>query len=185
MVTMVSNGRIRVRRGVILLTTYSPKSHVRRLRINSWLVAVIALAAILLAGIGGYAIAGGFTTGSAPGRDVTDRVMNAYATGDAASIAATYDPAVRVVLIYDNAEHVVARNAKELTGAIKAAIVFGNTYKQIGPVSTYVAKDGDLYIAHIIEVKGSGHPDGVPVVGFFRVHNGKVIRQIGLDAEHY
>ena len=100
-------------------------------------------------------------------------------------IAATYDPAVKVVLIYDNAEHVIARNTKELTGEITGAITFGNTYRQIGPVSTYEAKDGDLYVAHIVEVKGPGHPDGVPVVGFYRVHNGKVIRQIGLNTEHY
>jgi hypothetical protein len=141
--------------------------------------------AIFAAGIAGYAIAGGFTTESAPGQEVADRVMNAYTTGDAASIAAAYGPSARVVLIYDNEEHVVATNAKELSSAITSGLDYGNTYKLFSPVSTYQAADGDLYVAHIMEVKGPGHPDGDPMIGFFRVHNGKVIRQIGLDAAHY
>ncbi|HEX6663465.1 MAG TPA: hypothetical protein VF025_07290, partial [Gaiellaceae bacterium] len=153
--------------------------------LTPWLVALIAFAAILLAGIGGYAIAGGFASESSPGQKVSDGVMNAYATGDPTSIAATYDPAVKVVLIWDNAEHIVAANAKELTGVIKDSIAVGDTLKQIGPISTYKAKDGDLYVSSMTELTSPSHPDGIPIVGFYRVHNGKVIRQIGIDAEHY
>jgi len=167
------------------MTTYAPEAHVHRPHVSPWLAAVIALAAILAAGVACYAIAGGFTTESGTGQEVADRVMNAYATGDTASIAAIYDPAVKAVLIYDNAEHVVATNSMELTGAIKAGLDYGNTFKLIGPVSTYEAANGDLYVVHIMEVTGPGHPNGDPLVGFFRVHNGKVIRQIGLDAAHY
>jgi hypothetical protein len=146
---------------------------------------VVGLVAVLLAGVAGYAIAGGFASDSSTGQDISDKVMNAYATGDAASIAAIYDPAVKVVLIYEGAEHVIAGNAKEEAGVIKDAIASGVTLKQIGPVSTYEAADGDLYVANITELKSPSHPDGIPVIGFYRVHNGKVIAQIGLDAEHY
>lgn len=167
------------------MTTYSPDVHVRRPHINSWLVAVTGLVAILLAGIAGYAIAGGFTSEASRGQEVSDRVMKAWATGDAGAIAATYDPAVKVVLVYDNTEDVIARNAKDLTTTIQGAIGFGNTYTQIGPVSTYEAEDGDLYVASTVEVRGPGHPNGAPLVGFYRIHHGKVIRHIFLDAEHY
>ena len=67
----------------------------------------------------------------------------------------------------------------------RCAIGFGNTYRQVGPVSSYEAADGDLYVASTVEVSGLAHPDGSPLIGFYRVHNGKVIRQIFLDAEHY
>jgi hypothetical protein len=167
------------------MSAYAPEMHVRRPHVSSWLVAVAGLVAVLLAGIGGYAIGGGFATESSPGQDVSDRVTEAWATGDAASIAAAYDPAIKVVLIYDNKEEVIAGNVEELTGAIQGAIGFGNTYTQIGPVSTYEADDGDLYVSSTVEVRGLGHPEGAPLVGFYRVHDGKVVRQIFLDAEHY
>ena len=96
-----------------------------------------------------------------------------------------YDPAVAVVLVYDNTEDVVASNAKELTDAIRGTIGFGNTYKQIGPVAYYEAEDGDLYVAGMVEVKGPGHPNGDPLVGFYRVRNGNVAKHIFMDAEHY
>lgn len=167
------------------MSTYAHGSRVHPLHLGRWHIVLIGIAAVLLAGIGGYAIAGGFTSESSPGQEVADAVVNAYSTGDAATIAATYDPAVKVVLIYDKAEHVVARSAKELTGVIKDSIAFGATLKQIGPVATYRAKDGDLYVAATSELTSPSHPDGIPIVGFYRVHNGKVIRQVGLDAEHY
>ena len=166
------------------MTTYAPEAHVHRLHMSSWLVALVGLIAILLAGAAGYALAGGFTTESTPGQDAADRVLNAYATGDPAAIAAAYDPAVKVVLIYDGTEHVIARNINEQTGVIKNAIATGDTLKQIGPVSTYEAANGDLYVAHTIELTSPNHPQGIPIIGFYRVHNGKVIRQIGIDAEH-
>lgn len=168
------------------MTAHAPEAHARRARphISSWLVAAFGLAAIVLAGIAGYAIAGGFTTESTPGQDVANRVMNAYTTGDAAAIAATYDPAVKVILAFDNKEHVVATNAKELADAVNGGLAYGNTYKLIGPVSTYEAASGDLYVAHIMEVKGPDHPNGDPVIGFLRVHHGKVIQQVAFDAVH-
>ena len=121
------------------MTTYSPEVDVRRPAHQLLARCGHRARSNSMAGMGGYAIAGGFTAESSPGQEVSDRVMDAYATGDAASIAATYDPAVKVVLIYDNTEHVIARNTKELTGEITGAIAFGNTYRQIGPVSTYEA----------------------------------------------
>ena len=84
------------------------------------MIILVGLAALSLAGVAGYAIAGGFASESSTGQDIADKVMNAYATGAAATIAAAYDPAVKVVLIYDGAEHVIARNVTEQTGVIKA-----------------------------------------------------------------
>ena len=170
------------------MTTHSPEVHVRRLglHLGSWVAAVIALAAIVVAAVVGYAAAGGFTTESAPGQDVADRVATAWATGDAASVAAAYDPAVKVVLVYDDTEDVIATSAKELTGVIKGAIGFGNTSEQIGPVAYYKsAEDGDVYVATMVEVTGLGHAEGDPLVGFYRVRDGKVTKHIFLDAEHY
>ena len=167
------------------MTAYAPDIPARRPHIGWPLMVLVGLVALLLAGFAGYATAGGFASESSTGRDIADKVLKAYATGDAATIAATYDPAVKVVLIYEGAEHVIARNVTEQTGVIKDAIATGDTLKQIGPVSTYKAANGDLYVAHTIELTSPNHPDGIPVIGFYRVHNGKVIRQIGMDAEHY
>lgn len=168
------------------MTTYVPETHVHRPH-SSWLVAAIALAGIFVAAIVGYAVAGGFTTESAaPGQDVADRVAKAWATGDAASIAAAYDPKVKVILVYDNTEDVVASNIEELTTAIKGAIGLGNTYEQIGPVAYYEsAEDGDVFVASMVEVEGIAHTVGDPLVGFYRVRDGKVTKHVFMDAEHY
>lgn len=168
------------------MATYAPETHAHRPH-SSWLVAAIALAGILVAAIGGYSVAGGFTAESAaPGQDVADRVATAWATGDAASIAAAYDPKVQVVLVYDDTEDVIATNINELTTAIKGAIGFGNTYQQVGPVAYYrSAEDGDVFVASLVEVKGMAHTVGDPLVGFYRVRNGKVTRHVFMDAEHY
>lgn len=60
-----------------------------------------------------------------------------------------------------------------------------NTYRTVGPVSSYEAADGDLYVTVLVVAIGRPHPRGVPVVGFYRVHDGKVIRHVFMDAEHY
>ena len=164
--------------------TYASEAHPPHPHVRAVLAGVIAVVAVLAAGAVGYALAGGFTTESSPGQDVADRVMQAFTTPSAASIAAAYDPAVKVVLFWDGTEHVIATSAKEEADAIKAGLAIGNSYRQIGPVSTYEAANGDLYVAHMIEVKGPGHLNGDPIVGFYRVHDGKVIQQIGIDAAH-
>jgi hypothetical protein len=82
-------------------------------------------------------------------------------------------------------DETLAENREEITSVITGAISFSNTYQQIGPVTEYVATDGDLYVATLVEVVGGGHPDGDPIVGFYRVKDGKVIRHVFIDAEHY
>jgi len=52
-------------------------------------------------------------------------------------------------------------------------------------VIDYQAFDGDLNVATLLEVVGRRHPGGVPVIGFYRVHDGKVIRHVFMDAEDY
>lgn len=112
---------------------------------------------------------------------ISEMVMEAWATGEQADIDAVYAEDVRMVLD----EETIAENREEITSVITGAIGFGNTYQQIGPVSGYVAADGDLYVATLVEVVGVGHPDGDPIVGFYRVRDGKVIRHVFVDAEHY
>jgi hypothetical protein len=80
---------------------------------------------------------------------------------------------------------IVAENREQLSAEIKGAVAYGNTYERVGPVSEYVANDGDLYVSYMLEVAGTGHPEGVPVVGFLRVRDGQVIRHVFMDAEHY
>jgi hypothetical protein len=112
---------------------------------------------------------------------VSEMVMEAWATGDQADIDAVYAEEVRLVLD----DETVAENRDEITSVITGAISFGNTYQQVGPVTEYVAADGDLYVATLVEVVGAGHPDGDPIVGFYRVRGDKVIRHVFIDAEHY
>jgi len=112
---------------------------------------------------------------------VSEMVMEAWATGEQADIDAIYAEGVRMVLD----DETVAENRGEISSVIIGAISFGNTYRQVGPVTEYVATDGDRYVATLVEVVGAGHPDGDPVVGFYRVRDGKVIRHVFIDAEHY
>jgi hypothetical protein len=167
------------------VTTYVPDLTARRPYVGWPLIVALGLVAVLLAGVAGYAIAGGFSSDSSTGQGVSDRVMDAWATGDTTAIEAAYAPGVQLVLIYDELEEVIASNRSEISAAIRGAIGMGNTYTQIGPVATYVGPDGDLYVSSLVEVKGAGHPDGSPLIGFYRVRDGRVTRQIFLDAEHY
>ena len=114
---------------------------------------------------------------------VVDAVMVPWATGDAVDVDAIYDPAVRMVVDGD----VVATDRAELTAIIVDAVDGGNgnTYTPVGPCSGYLATDGDTYISSLVNVGGRGHPAGVPVVAFYRVRDGLVIRHVAMDAVHY
>jgi len=79
----------------------------------------------------------------------------------------------------------IAENREEITSVITIAIGVGNTYRQVGSVVEYVASDDDLYVTTLIEVVGAAHPTGDPVVGFYRVRDGQVIRHVFMDAEQY
>lgn len=115
------------------------------------------------------------------GASISEMVMEAWATGDQADIDTVYAENVRMVLD----DETLAENREEITSVITGAIGIGNTYRQVGPVAEHLAADGDLYVATLVEVVGIGHPEGVPVVGFYRVRDGKVIRHVFMDAEHY
>jgi len=108
-------------------------------------------------------------------------VMQAWDTGDSADIDAVY--AVDVLMVIDTETY--ASDREELTGVIKGALGIGNTYHQVGPIVEYLGSDGDTYLATLVLVTGPGHPSGAPVVGFYRVRDGKVIRHILLEAEGY
>ncbi len=107
--------------------------------------------------------------------------MEVWATGDPAEIDAIYAEDVQMVLDGE----MIADNRERITSVILGAIDAGNTYRQVGPVAEYVAANGDVYVATLVEVVGAGHPTGVPVVGFYRVRDGQVIRHVFMDAEHY
>lgn len=108
------------------------------------------------------------------GQAISDRVMEVWATGDVADIEDIYAPDVIMMLDTD----VLATNRDEITDVIKGAIHLGNTYRQVGPVIEYVDAAGDMYVGSIVEGKGVVHQKGDPVIGFYRVHDGKVIRHI-------
>jgi hypothetical protein len=115
------------------------------------------------------------------GQAISDRVMEVWATGDAADIDAIYDPDVTMMLDTD----VLATDREEITDVIEGAIHLGNTYRQVGPVIEYVDAIGDMYVGSIVEVNGVAHRKGDPVIGFYRVHDGKVIRHIFLYGPQY
>jgi hypothetical protein len=122
---------------------------------------------------------GGFD--SSPGQEVSDRVMRSWTSGDPRDIEAAYDPAVTMVIDGDQ----LAADRAEIGDVMAGAIDLGNTYEQIGPVTSYTASDGDLYVATLVEVVGPGHPEGAPIIGFYRVHEGKVIAHVFIVAEQY
>lgn len=115
------------------------------------------------------------------GASVAESVMAAFASGDQADIDAIY--AEDVVMVLD--DETLAENRTELSSLIATAIGIGNTYTQVGPVSVYVAEDGDMYIGTLVDVVGGAHPNGDPLVGFYRVRNGEVIRHVFMEAERY
>jgi hypothetical protein len=115
------------------------------------------------------------------GASISEMVMTAWATGDQADIEAVYAENVRMVID----DQTLAENREEIASVIIGASGMGNTYEQVGPVAVYEAEDGDLYVATLVEVAGIAHPVGDPVVGFYRIRDGKVIRHVFIDAEHY
>lgn len=115
------------------------------------------------------------------GESIGETVMEAWATGDQAVIDVIYAEDVQMVLDGET----IAENREEITSVISVAIGIGNTYRQVGSVVEYLASDGDLYVTTLVEVVGTAHPNGVPVVGFYRVRDGQVIRHVFMDAEHY
>jgi hypothetical protein len=116
-----------------------------------------------------------------PGQAISDKVMEVWATGDETAIDAIYDP--DVIMMIDGEEY--AGDRDEITSVIKGAIGIGNGYRQVGPVIDFVDSGGDLYVGTIVEVVGIAHRKGDPVIGFYRVRDGKVIRHILLYGPEY
>ncbi len=121
------------------------------------------------------------SNGGGSGESVGDLVMEAWSGGDTAAIERIYDTDVVMVLDGDT----VAENRQQITEIVEGAIGIGNTYQQIGSVAEYTDSNGDLFIATLVEVVGPGHPTGDPIVGFYRVRDGKVIRHVFMDAAVY
>jgi ketosteroid isomerase-like protein len=113
-----------------------------------------------------------------PGTEVSDAVMTAWATADPDDIKAIYADDALFVLDGES----VASGVDRFIDMIPTV---ANTYRTVGPVTSYEAADGDLYVTALVVATGPPHPNGVPVVGFYRVHDGKVIRHVFMDAEHY
>jgi ABC-type glycerol-3-phosphate transport system substrate-binding protein len=113
---------------------------------------------------------------------VADMIMQAWAPEyDEAKVEAIYDPEVLMMLDTD----VLAEDREQIKAVISGALGFGNRYAQVGPVIPYEGDHGDFYLASIVEVTGAGHPTGDPLVGFYRIHDGKVVRHIFLYPPDY
>lgn len=148
----------------------------RRLR---WLVPVV-VAAILAVGAGVVVVSRLAEDGEA--RAAADQVMEAWATGDQATVASAYAEGVRMVIDSET----LAENREQMVDHITFVIGWGNTYRRVGPVSEYVTTDGDLYVSFMIEGKaGTEDAEGVPIVGFLRVRDGQVIRHVFMHADDY
>ena len=142
---------------------------------------IAAVAAVALAVGVGVGVLVGRRGGDEPGSDVSDRVMLAWRTADPDDVRAAY--ATDAVFVFDGEE--LAVGVDDVTAMIDSAVnELGNTYEVIGPVSATTADDGDLYVSFLVEVTGPGHPNGSPIVGFYRVHDGLVVRHAVIDAEH-
>ena len=152
----------------------------RRSALARWLVPVVVAAIIAL--VAGAVMAVSLLAGNGEAQAAADQVMEAWATGDQTAIDAIYAEDVRMVI--DN--ETLAENRTQITDHITFVIELGNTYRRVGPVSEYVTTDGDLYVSLMIEgTAGTGHPEGVPIVGFLRVRDGQVIRHVFMHADAY
>ena len=168
------------------MTAYAPQARLHHhIHPRSRLIATVVLVA-LAAGLAGYAIAGGFSSASNPAQDLSSRVMAAWASGDIAAINDLYAPNAKLVLEYPGRPaNEMANGRANIATTIAAVKGIGNTYTQLGPVTSYTAPNGDLYVTSVVEVKGLAHQAGTPIIGYYQVHDGKIIRQIFLQAELY
>jgi hypothetical protein len=117
-----------------------------------------------------------------PGQIISDKINEAWTREyDEAKVKAIYDPDVIMMLDTD----VLAANRDEIKSLISGALGVGNTYTQIGSLIEYEDELGDLYLASIVEVAGVGHQKGDPLVGFWRIRDGKVIHHIFMYAPQY
>jgi hypothetical protein len=122
------------------------------------------------------------TTPAADIEAIADLIMQAWAPDyDEAKIEAIYHP--DVVMMLD--ANVIAADREELKNVARNALRLGNTYTRVGPVIPYESADGDLYLASVIDVRGYAHQSGDPVIGFYRVRDGRVIRHIFMEASGY
>lgn len=136
-------------------------------------VLLLMVVAVLAAAVIGFWIGGGFA--AEPGADVAARVIEAWTTADDEMIEEVY--ASEVVMSIDGETLAADRDA--LASTIRSAVDgLGNTYAHVGPVSSYETASGELLVAGIVEVTGPGHPDGDPLVGYYRVRDDQVIRHV-------
>ena len=100
-----------------------------------WLVPLVVSA--IVAFVAGAVLAASLVAGDREARAVADRVMEAWSTGDQATIDATYAEDVRMVI--DNVT--LAENREQITDHIAFVIELGNTYRRVGPISEYEGAD--------------------------------------------
>lgn len=168
-----------------MVTTYEPRTATTvtttptpsRTR-PRWFLIVAAVLAVVLAALGGYALAGGFSTSE--GQHVADSVIQVWRTGNVADMNATYAPNVEVG--GDGNTAMLSRaqlQANIQTGLRLSGATGENVIRQIGPVSEYRDGNGDLYVSTLVETYG------VPYSAVYRVRDGKVIAQEYLSPRDY
>lgn len=143
-----------------------------------WFLLVAAVLAVLLAGLGGYALAGGFSTSE--GQDVADSVIQVWRSGDVEDMNAIYAPTIEFTL--DGATSTLSREqlrANIQTSLTESGLTGEDAIRQIGPVAELTDGDGDLYVSTMVEL------GGVPYSGFYRVRDGKVISHVALSVRGY
>ena len=165
-----------------MVTTYEPRTvttstapaHTR----PRWFLLVAAVLAVVLAGLGGYALAGGFSTSE--GQRVADSVIQVWRTGNVEDMNAIYAPTVEFGL--DGDTSTISR--EQLRANIQVSLTnSGQTgedaISQVGPVAELADGDGDLYVTTMVEM------GGVSYSGFYRVHDGMVVSHVFLTVRSY
>jgi hypothetical protein len=139
---------------------------------------VAAVLAVMLAGLGGYALAGGFSTSE--GQRVADSVIQVWRTGDVEDMQAIYAPTVEFGL--DGESSAISREQLRADIQImltESGLTGEDAISQVGPVAELTDGDGDLYVSTMVEL------GGVPYSGFYRVRDGKVVSQEFLTVRSY
>ena len=165
-----------------MVTTYEPRtvttpSTPSRTR-PRWFLVVAAVLAVVLACLGGYALAGGFSTSE--GQRVADSVIQVWRTGNVDDMKAIYAPTVEFGM--DGKSSTMTR--EELRASIQSGLTLSglsgeDAIKQVGPVAELTDGDGDLYVSTMVDLAG------VPYSGFYRVRDGKVIAHEFLTVRDY
>lgn len=168
--------------------------------------AVVAIVALVLGGLGGYAMAGGFESNArehvaetaSPGQQIVDKVLKAWHTTNPANLKANIDAAFTPDAIWVQDGEVAWASRAEFTSMLSSVLRTSKAepggIRQVGPVAEQAGDPGDevdLWVSVLLYVLEPGEEDRswspqnqgswYPMFGYLAVHDGKVIRSVGMS----